>query len=304
MVPFYVKSADVREFKFDHYRDGTKRFDKFRFDEEAKRLGPGQVLIARAVSDSGGHGHNRPTGVSTHGDQYAIGKGTSMKNALFNSGSFKGVSTTDSMTGDGEGAGHAFRGNQHVKGHGNGGVHTPDTKSAAFKSWFEGSKVVDDAGKPLVVYHGTEVAGITNFHIPKDGVAYFTPDVGYGYIQKTANVMPCYLSLKNPLYTQNSSWIEGVRSDPSWVADLKAKGHDGIIYAKQGGSLTGKGPSGWGDDRVQICVFEPHQIKSAIANTGRFGKHGVIYDGVEKDGVGEVGPAAATITLDGSMTKE
>ena len=32
----------------------------------------------------------------------------------------------------------------------------PAINSEAFKSWFGDSKVVDDDGKPLVVYHGTD----------------------------------------------------------------------------------------------------------------------------------------------------
>lgn len=34
-------------------------------------------------------------------------------------------------------------------------VPNPQTETAAFKRWFGDSKVVDDAGRPLVVYHGT-----------------------------------------------------------------------------------------------------------------------------------------------------
>jgi len=38
---------------------------------------------------------------------------------------------------------------------GGGSFRDKQTESTAFKTWFGKSKVVDDAGKPLVVYHGT-----------------------------------------------------------------------------------------------------------------------------------------------------
>jgi len=48
--------------------------------------------------------------------------------------------------------GHPFRGNQWTDGEGGG---SDRTESPRFKAWFKESKVVDDSGEPLVVYHGT-----------------------------------------------------------------------------------------------------------------------------------------------------
>jgi len=50
--------------------------------------------------------------------------------------------------------GHPFRGNQWTDGEGGGGGRDR-TESPRFKAWFKESKVVDDEGQPLVVYHGT-----------------------------------------------------------------------------------------------------------------------------------------------------
>lgn len=47
------------------------------------------------------------------------------------------------------------------------------TESPAFNEWFGESKVVDESGKPLVVYHGTAVAGFEQF---KGDLFYFTAD--------------------------------------------------------------------------------------------------------------------------------
>ena len=52
------------------------------------------------------------------------------------------------------------------------------TETPAFKRWFGNSKVVDDSGKPLVVYHGSDEAGFTEFisdikHSGREGI-FFT----------------------------------------------------------------------------------------------------------------------------------
>lgn len=186
-----------------------------------------------------------------------------------------------SVTNDGEHAGHPFRGNQYKKGHGNdpnSGMKKVDTNSEAFKSWFDGSKVVGEDGRPIVCYHGTNVAGIQSFHTERDGVIYFTPSTSYGHVQNSEHVIPVYLQMKNPFHTEHQPDVEGAGSWPDWIAELKRKGHDGIIYSKKGDLL--KGPSGWGNDHPQYAVFHPSQIKSAISNTGNFGKHGVITDSI------------------------
>lgn len=59
------------------------------------------------------------------------------------------------------------------------------TDSEAFKRWFGDSKVVDEEGNPLVVYHGSSIETIKEFDLEKSGTilksdwgkgVYFTPD--------------------------------------------------------------------------------------------------------------------------------
>ena len=54
------------------------------------------------------------------------------------------------------------------------------TESPFFKAWFGKSKVVDDAGKPLTVYHGTDVYDLKKFkpgqHGYLGGGIYTTPN--------------------------------------------------------------------------------------------------------------------------------
>lgn len=156
------------------------------------------------------------------------------------------------------------------------------TESPEFKAWFGDSKVVDEQGNPLVVYHGTA----TNFDefehghpSKKDGGwlgrgFYFTnqPDVANSYSSlksgESPNVMPVFLSLQNPAYMEGLSAKErlmfaDLRGDEAALnaatKRLRAKGHDGIIWKP-----------GYKDAPTEFVVFDSEQIKSAIGNRGTF----------------------------------
>ena len=88
-----------------------------------------------------------------------------------------------------------------------------------FKAWFDGSKVVNADGNPLVVYHGTPAGDFTSFDTYASNYGlmgqggYFTedPSVASEYTSKGAakmerrgetpahTVYPVYLSIKNPI---------------------------------------------------------------------------------------------------------
>ena len=126
----------------------------------------------------------------------------------------------------------------------------PAERSKNFKNWFGDSKVVDEKGNPLVVYHGTG-ADFDEFKkkFAKQGRIgkgfYFATDptqssnYAFNSRQKggSPTVMPVYLKASNILNT------------PSYD---KSKPIDGIKY---GG---------------MYLVYEPTQIKSAIGNIGTF----------------------------------
>ncbi len=94
-----------------------------------------------------------------------------------------------------------------------------------FQRWFAGSKIVDHAGKPMVVYHGTPTHGgfsnnryvraeqehdeyprFDTFDTSRSGITdsgwlgagtYFTPSPDFA--DEFGNfIIPCYLSIKNP----------------------------------------------------------------------------------------------------------
>ncbi len=129
------------------------------------------------------------------------------------------------------------------------------TDSPEFKSWFGESKVVDEAGNPLIVYHGTDKK-FSTFKKNKStmGIFWFTSDkdaVNAGEVgaQGRGNVMDLFAQIKNP-----AGWTE---YDKYGLGELKNLGYDGAILPDGNGKITG-------------FVFEPGQFKSAIKNTGKF----------------------------------
>lgn len=134
----------------------------------------------------------------------------------------------------------------------------PDTE--AFRRWFGASKVVDDDGKPLVVYHGTALEK-DRFRREGGGAgigAYFTanPAVASEYAMMDAEVegdppqvIPVYLSLQNPFYMTGT---DSYSITPEERDGLEARGYDGII------------------GEHEFIAFRPEQIKSATANVGTY----------------------------------
>lgn len=146
-----------------------------------------------------------------------------------------------------------------------------DRATANFLRWFGDSKVVDEKGEPLVVYHGTR-ASFDKFELSKafqdeygQGF-YFTeyPDVASKYAEReSGNVMPVYLSIKNPAIVRGAFAdgdlykLAGAERRSQLTERLIAKGYDGVIREQRGGKL-------------EIVAFRPEQIKSAIGNNGEY----------------------------------
>jgi hypothetical protein len=135
------------------------------------------------------------------------------------------------------------------------------TRTAAFARWFAASSVVDAAGLPLVVYHGTRVrVDFDRFEVP----AHFGSTVPAnematnGGLWGPGRVIPVYLSIQNPkrvVDQAGSGW--GLWDD---VVELAiAEGHDGLFYEN---SAEGSGTTSW-------VAFSAKQIKS-VFNSGRF----------------------------------
>ena len=102
-----------------------------------------------------------------------------------------------------------------------------------FWNWFGDSKVVDDKGRPLVVYHSTG-ADFHTFDITKAQIAnygrgfYFTAKKGqFDYVVQGKKKEPisAYLSLKNPVFMQDFINLgkihELLKDNPLWIGDGK-----------------------------------------------------------------------------------
>jgi GGDEF domain-containing protein len=128
------------------------------------------------------------------------------------------------------------------------------TDTPEFRRWFGDSKVVDEAGKPLVVYHGTDADFDTfrdSFAGPAGEGFYFGDKDTAG--RYGANIMPVYLSIKNPAGDVELDRIENL-TDKEIGESLRKDGYDGVIS----------------ESRSIYVAFHPSQIKSAIGNRGTF----------------------------------
>ena len=161
-----------------------------------------------------------------------------------------------------------------------------NTKSLQFKKWFAGSKVVDENGEPLVVYHGTTKYG---FYVFRDD-SFFTPDKNYAarYANHNdKNIYAVYLSIQNPFDIRNlqdrkifteyrnghapaetktgaMDWAEYDYEDfRSYLQENFPGKYDGIII-DEGGDTAEKSRG------LSYVPFFSTQIKSATDNIGTF----------------------------------
>lgn len=150
------------------------------------------------------------------------------------------------------------------------------TKSEAFKKWFGDSKVVDENGEPMVVYHGTgssfssfdpETIG-NNFYESEGGGFFFAQKrrsaSNYAELNSgdSKNVMPVYLQLQNPLTVSvDSDYVSPADyydiNSATIANNARKAGHDSIII------------NGTNNDNLYVA-FNPNQIKSAVGNNGNF----------------------------------
>ena len=133
-------------------------------------------------------------------------------------------------------------------------------KSPEFKRWFGRSKVRDENGEPLVVYHGTnadfDVFDKGRVDKTWEGVGFFfTDDAEFqsAYGDKTKKV---FLSLQNPkILSTPEEWSKFTYNPKMYHAS-----HDGVIY---------RGETERGEKYNVYVAFEPTQIKS-VDNQGTF----------------------------------
>jgi len=157
------------------------------------------------------------------------------------------------------------------------------TETPEFKQFFGDSKVVDDNGDPIVVYHNTN-SDFTTFDGSKDGSAqgYSSQVPGFWFAQDERvagmfgkNQIASYLSIQNPKYLTAKEYMkrymyEG-RNPVRFRDKLEKQGFDGLIITPDPEYANGRGPVGteeWG--QTNYVAFRPEQIKSATGNNGNF----------------------------------
>jgi len=167
-----------------------------------------------------------------------------------------------------------------------------------FKEWFGNSKLVDENGDPMVMYHGTD-QDIERFKLSKEGNLgkgiYLTPDPtrasAYADVsaegvkrKQGANVLPLHAALKNPLeieHYKNTGSQEGT-SALMKLGLSKEKARDIIEKGfEKNGNLTGElfsRAKAAGHDGIivrkdgkiyEALAFDPTQVKSAF-NKGEY----------------------------------
>lgn len=133
-----------------------------------------------------------------------------------------------------------------------------DEQIAAFWRWFGQSEAVDEQGRPLVVYHGTDVdfAAFDPARRGQTDTGWYGRGFYFSASQKEAarygkHIMSVYLRLENP------ARFNGAVSD--YVVSLAEKYNDGVIVTER--------PD---DPPLELVVWDNRQIKSATGNRGTF----------------------------------
>ena len=187
-------------------------------------------------------------------------------------------------------------------------------RTPAFKEWFgdwEGdpdnaSKVMDNNGEPLVVYHGTNT-DFTEFETSKRGSVFndlaskssffFSTDKDDGtYFGKKAvrknggelNIIPSFLNIKrlseindDTISEYTEEWLDELRESDynEWDFQVSTKAYQesgditkGLELAASDvmGDSSYDGASVEGEDATWFLAKRPNQIKSATDNTGTF----------------------------------
>ncbi len=174
---------------------------------------------------------------------------------------------------------------------------------SAFQRWFGDSKVVDENGKPLVVYHGT-MRSFDAFKVSPEGALgagiYTTPSAEFaGTYADTSNlsradaakdeasgqnIMPVYVAIQTPLVLDNergdpmiAALVKlGVSKDKAESIVERAYDEHGYVRKQVMTRAIAQGYDGImqyrGGELREIVAFRPNQIKSATGNAGSYDK--------------------------------
>lgn len=179
-------------------------------------------------------------------------------------------------------------------------------RTESFKNWFgdwesdpqNASKVVDENGEPMVVYHGTEHSGFDTFNFEDGNLSFFTPNkaqaVSYAGTEEIAvngtdkrGIYASFMSLKNPKVIDfNGADFQGFNENGDSVIDTftdeeaykaREEGYDGIIirnvyndYGDYQHNIDPKEEMKRNFINDEYVSFSSSQIKSTTDNNGNF----------------------------------
>lgn len=138
------------------------------------------------------------------------------------------------------------------------------------------SKVVDENGEPLVVYHGT-YESFDIFDVRKKRYSVHDKGIFFTTTNENAkkygpNVIDAFINLRNPSV---SNFNESLT-----ISKLRQQENEIINTSDDGAILNTIDKEGIG---TQYIVFNPNQIKSATDNDGRFSEEDNIYHAPDLD---------------------
>ena len=166
------------------------------------------------------------------------------------------------------------------------------TESEYFKRWFVDSKVVNENGEPLVVYHGTN-ADFNEFSYDKIGETFGKDKIGFFFTSAKSeaenyadfavskknigskNIYPVYVSLQNPLTlkewaeTRYYSNVQDYIDNNGDLIDIFDRYTDEIIEFAESNNYDGIFFNDRENDYSIVVAFNPEQIKS-VNNQGTF----------------------------------
>lgn len=176
-----------------------------------------------------------------------------------------------------------------------------DIQSAAFKNWFKDSKVVDENGGPLVVYHGTarDIEAFSTTGDPlgfDDGAigAHFgtvsaandrigdtsTVDAKIGRAPKPFQIIPTYLAIDNPLRMDDMA-ARFVSDDGDRLTAQEAEGRGDVL------SQSWEDAEEVAEVLLRDGVFDIDQFEEARGDFGEIqriltelGHDGIVYENV------------------------
>ena len=162
-----------------------------------------------------------------------------------------------------------------------------------FVKWFGNSSVVNKSGDPILVYHGT-AGNFSTFDLfanskgakAEEGGFFFAVSpkladmfarAAQGVGGSGANVMPVYLSIKNPkilkredvMRVVDDRWSHDPKMMREQIAIAKQEGYDGLLLKNYLEDLTVDNET-YINGEDQWVAFDSAQVKSSSGNNGNF----------------------------------